>query len=469
MGSHQLKQRIGAVIQQFNRGMPETSVRLSQSSSLEPISSVDNAQLDTHWMIFFKDSGYGGRSRYLVKRRIRKLLRPFLALLWLIFKRQIFFNGAVRDALQRYAAVSSTSDQRMQLLENGLRNLEETIVSSKAVEERIEWLEGQIVQVTATLEQGYQALRDELASKEQIEWLEGQIGQVTATLRNELASKEQIEWLEGQIGQAADTIEQREQALRDQMQTEIREHVQQRVGDILAGADSYTGPKAKTGLWFNEPIMVQYDAQQRASWAGTTERIIEKAWIFRHLSGALAGAKLLDVGCSESLLAIELASNGFQVTGIDIRPYPLLHPNFEFLICDICKSNLPSSQYDIAIALSTIEHVGLGWYSDPRGDTYDFMAIEEIYRLLKPGGQLLMTVPFGQSARTPVHRIYNSESLRHLLRNFTVEKAEYGIKTDGRTWVAPVAEEIAAQQRHDPASYAPSAVAMTICSKPEAN
>lgn len=428
MGSHQLKQRIGAVIQQFNRGMPETSVRLSQSSSLEPISSVDNAQLDTHWMIFFKDSGYGGRSRYLVKRRIRKLLRPFLALLWLIFKRQIFFNGAVRDALQRYAAVSSTSDQRMQLLENGLRNLEETIV-----------------QVTATLEQGCQ------------------------TLRNELASKEQIEWLEGQIGQAADTIEQREQALRDQMQTEIREHVQQRVGDILAGADSYTGPKAKTGLWFNEPIMVQYDAQQRASWAGTTERIIEKAWIFRHLSGALEGAKLLDVGCSESLLAIELASNGFQVTGIDIRPYPLLHPNFEFLICDICKSNLPSSQYDIAIALSTIEHVGLGWYSDPRGDTYDFMAIEEIYRLLKPGGQLLMTVPFGQSARTPVHRIYNSESLRHLLRNFTVVKAEYGIKTDGRTWVAPVAEEIAAQQRHDPASYAPSAVAMTICSKPEAN
>jgi len=76
-----------------------------------------------------------------------------------------------------------------------------------------------------------------------------------------------------------------------------------------------------------------------------------------------------------------------------------------------------------------------------------------------------MTVPCGQRATTPVHRIYDGESLHRLLEKFEIQNAEYGMKMDDRTWISPVPEEQAAQQRHDPAWGAPSAVCLILCAK----
>ncbi len=234
--------------------------------------------------------------------------------------------------------------------------------------------------------------------------------------------------------------------------------------DAMALADSHLGPKAAEGLWFNEPIILRYDESGRPAWARTSERIIEKAWVLRHLAGLNTPASILDVGCAESLLSMELASNGFLVTGVDIRPYPLSHPNFRFVQGDVMTAPLESESFDGAILLSTIEHIGLGWYGDEIGDSQSAV-MAQIHHLLKPGGQLLVTVPFGRQAVTPLHRIFDSSALSHLLSHFQIDKLEYGIKLDEKTWLSPAAEQKAAAQEHDAESYAPGAVALVLCSK----
>jgi SAM-dependent methyltransferase len=227
---------------------------------------------------------------------------------------------------------------------------------------------------------------------------------------------------------------------------------------VLGAADTHLGAKARNGLWFNEPIALQYDSAGQPSWSSTTERIIERAWVLRHLSDVPAGAKILDLGCSESTLGLELASNGFNVVGIDVRNHPLTHPNFKFIQQDICESKLPENTFDAAIALSTIEHIGLGAYGDSKGEGLDRVAMKEVYRILKPGGVLLLTTPFGKPAVTSLHRIFDSNGLRALLVGFDIRLLEFGIKVDKKTWISPVNESQA--DRDLDSGLGPGAVAL---------
>jgi SAM-dependent methyltransferase len=172
----------------------------------------------------------------------------------------------------------------------------------------------------------------------------------------------------------------------------------------------------------------------------------------------------LDLGCSESTLGLELASNGFNVVGIDVRNHPLTHPNFKFIQEDICESKLPDNTFDVAIALSTIEHIGLGAYGDTKGEGLDRAAMKEVYRILKPGSILLLTTPFGKPVVTSLHRIFDGNSLRALLGGFDIRLLEFGVKVDKRTWVSPVNESQA--DRDLDSSLGPGAVALVKAYKP---
>lgn len=233
--------------------------------------------------------------------------------------------------------------------------------------------------------------------------------------------------------------------------------------------DSHLGAKAKEGLWFNEPVLVGYDDEGKATWNGTSERIIEKSWVLRHIREEPTRTKVLDICCFESLLSLELASNGFRVTGVDLRSFPLQHPNFEFHCLDVCNMPFESEAFDLVIALSAVEHIGLGWYDDPRGKSLDSVAVEEVHRVLKTDGRFLLTVPYGVFGETPLHRIYDIEAIKRLLKYFVITKMEFGVKVDGRTWLAPVPLEQASGMRHDPESFAPSAVALIECEKIDKN
>jgi SAM-dependent methyltransferase len=109
----------------------------------------------------------------------------------------------------------------------------------------------------------------------------------------------------------------------------------------------------------------------------TTPRIAELPFVHQNLRLKESCKHILEVGCTESRLAMELASLGYEVCGIDIRKYPFKHPNFNFILGDICNAPFQSDSFDAVVSVSTIEHIGLGLYGDPVLPEGDKKALKE--------------------------------------------------------------------------------------------
>ncbi|UOF91482.1 methyltransferase domain-containing protein [Fodinisporobacter ferrooxydans] len=174
----------------------------------------------------------------------------------------------------------------------------------------------------------------------------------------------------------------------------------------------------------NAPIVFDLDLGKNHQYnvAFVNERILELPFVIHHLDKS--AVKILDVGHCESYLPLYLASLGKKVVGIDIREYPFEHPNLYSIKGDIRSNILQENSFDSVIALSTIEHIGIASHYGDRTQSDldgDRNAILEIYRLLKPGGQLVLTVPFGNGVGTSWYRVYTPESIRTLINGFNLE------------------------------------------------
>jgi SAM-dependent methyltransferase len=172
----------------------------------------------------------------------------------------------------------------------------------------------------------------------------------------------------------------------------------------------------------------------------TNERVVEYPFVFQNLAGVTG--RLLDVGCCWSRVPIALASRGFRVVGVDVNPYPFRHPNLRTVRTDAMRMPFASSTFDAALAISTVEHIGLGHYGDPAGARGDLVAMHEIARVLRPGGRLLLSVPFGLADQDDVRRVYDAAGLRELVAAFEDPRVDYARSRDG-LW-APCTEADAA-------------------------
>lgn len=173
------------------------------------------------------------------------------------------------------------------------------------------------------------------------------------------------------------------------------------------------------------------------------ERIFERPFIFLNLPPPEKNIKVLDVGCSFSVLSLEMASIGYKVWGIDLIDYPFKHPNLEFLKADISAMPFPDNFFDVVAAISTIEHVGIGHYGDPTHENGDYKAVNEIRRVLKTGGKFIITVPYGKKMVIEnFFRIYDEDELRTLLSAFKIEKKLYFTRV-GKAWHSARREEAA--------------------------
>ncbi len=91
---------------------------------------------------------------------------------------------------------------------------------------------------------------------------------------------------------------------------------------------------------------------------------------------------------------------------------------------------------------STVEHCGLGFY-DGAGDFGDDRTVlRALYDALKPGGRLILTVPFGARRVTPLHRIYDRESLRELLGPFRCLTTRFFLSRDLEFWLPENGNEV---------------------------
>lgn len=165
-----------------------------------------------------------------------------------------------------------------------------------------------------------------------------------------------------------------------------------------------------------------------------SERIVEYPLVFANLPQS--SGKLLDVGCRYSNLVLQTASLGYRTYGIDLSPYPYTHPNLKIITGDIRKTKFKSGFFNCVTAISTIEHIGLGFYEkthqDKDGDT---KAINEIYRLLGKNGRLIFSAPFGRPAVTPTYRVYDDVSLKKLFKKFKSCKYQYFFRAPAGSWL----------------------------------
>ena len=257
-----------------------------------------------------------------------------------------------------------------------------------------------------------------------------------ATLRDESRQRhaENIQLARG----LADLINEAD-PLRRAMRSGQVDDIDEDAARMLNHTVTHRGFPAQRNLWFNPPVSVCY-REGDVVLGQVNERIVEIPFVLRALAQVEAGATILDVGAAESTLAVSLASLGYRVTAIDIRPYPLAHPSLETVESPIQEWD-NDRLFDVVTCVSTIEHVGLGAYGEPPGDEdSDMVAMRRIRELTKPGGLLVLTVPLGEAGVDDVQRTYDHAGLQALLEGWELEELTVARQLDPKTWVVAEVE-----------------------------
>lgn len=108
------------------------------------------------------------------------------------------------------------------------------------------------------------------------------------------------------------------------------------------------------------------------------------------------GAKdIIDVGCAQATLALQLAEDGYDVTAVDIRREFLdyaksrwTHGNITFLEGNIFEISI-SKTFDVVFANQILEHL-----------VYPSTFVEKLAQLLKPNGLMVVTTPNGEYVKS---------------------------------------------------------------------
>jgi len=172
---------------------------------------------------------------------------------------------------------------------------------------------------------------------------------------------------------------------------------------------------------------------------------IEHRWVLQHIGNP--PKKILDFGSGPNAeFAKKLARKGFRMFCIDQLPCQIKEnpPNLTYIQGDLLIIwDSITSNFDVILNISTIEHVGLeGRYGSRNVPDGDLDAMVTLKKLMSNDGIHILTVPVGVDAViSPFHRVYGSERLPKLLQGWQVKKEEYWKKTDDNQWVQCSKEE----------------------------
>lgn len=183
-----------------------------------------------------------------------------------------------------------------------------------------------------------------------------------------------------------------------------------------------------------------FDVEASGETALPDARVIEYPFVLGKLSSMSKG-KVLDVGCvaRSNYLPATLATLGWEVYGIDAREWKFKFPNFNFVQGDVRHSEFKNNFFDCAYAVSTIGNIGLsGRYGINQDDSEgDVNTIREIFRILKPGGKLLVTLPYGEAYKVvkPWGREYDEQRIKELFNGWKMQCKLVYCKDKDDCWV----------------------------------
>lgn len=135
-------------------------------------------------------------------------------------------------------------------------------------------------------------------------------------------------------------------------------------------------------------------------------RVVEIPWVLARLTHRTG--HLLDAGSSLNhefvLRAPALADNRITIVTLAAEAQCHWRLGISYVFGDLRDLDFRDNRFDTIVCISTIEHVGMDntMYAGncdmaQPGDTKEFLlAVKELKRVLKPGGVLYITFPFGQ-------------------------------------------------------------------------
>ena len=116
-------------------------------------------------------------------------------------------------------------------------------------------------------------------------------------------------------------------------------------------------------------------------------RAKRRSQLIIHYGGIYRGKSVLEIGCGTGIFSRYFAETGATVTSMDISPELIEQAKKEttapvtYLIGDAERLQFPESSFDVVAGSSILHHL------DPD------VALEEIYRVLRPGGRLAFAEP----------------------------------------------------------------------------
>ncbi len=150
----------------------------------------------------------------------------------------------------------------------------------------------------------------------------------------------------------------------------------------------------------------------------------QDAWAARRLF-ALKPAHHVDVG--SSLKTVGIFSQFTPTMMLDIRPPAVSLRDLEFVEASILRLPFREKSVQSLSSICVLEHIGLGRYGDALDPWGSEKACAELQRVLKPGGNLLISVPVDASCRVyfNAHRAFTPEYLARLFPECTLVEEGY--------------------------------------------
>ena len=131
----------------------------------------------------------------------------------------------------------------------------------------------------------------------------------------------------------------------------------------------------------------------------------------------------------------------------DYRPAALKLGGWEGSFADLNNLAFADNSQPSISCMHTIEHIGLGRYGDTLDAKGDLKAIDELKRILKPGGDLLFVTPVGRARiEFNAHRIFSYDQIISYFKPFQL--VEFSLVTDAGGLIEHADPELVKQQEY---------------------